>query len=91
MNKNTSMTIRLDPAVKRDAQAIFAELGMDMTTAINVFLVQSIRQRGLPFEVTLHTPNATTATAIEDALAGNDIRGPFTSVSDLMEDLNADD
>ena len=45
----TTMTIRTDKEVKFQAQQIFSELGMDMTTAINVFLRQAIRQNGFPF------------------------------------------
>ena len=47
----STMTIRTDPEIKAQAQKVFADLGIDMTTAINVFLRQSIVQRGLPFAV----------------------------------------
>ena len=47
----TSMTIRMDSAVKQQAQELFAALGMDMTTAVNIFLRQAIQRQGLPFEV----------------------------------------
>jgi DNA-damage-inducible protein J len=43
------MNIRKDSEVKRQAQELFAQLGLDMTTAVNMFLRQSIRQRGIPF------------------------------------------
>ena len=86
---NTSMTIRMDKDVKIKAQKIFADLGMDMTTAVNVFLRQAIRYQGFPFEITLSTPNDVTLKAIDDVLDKNDIHGPFESVEALMEDLNA--
>ena len=86
---NTSMTIRMDKDVKIKAQKIFADLGMDMTTAVNVFLRQAIRYQGFPFEITLNTPNDVTLKAIDDVLDKNDIHGPFESVEALMEDLNA--
>ena len=50
----TSMTVRLDSSVKKQAQKIYSELGIDMTTAINVFLRQSIRSKGFPFDVNLY-------------------------------------
>ena len=50
---NTSMNIRMDSEVKRQAQELFAQFGLDMTTAINMFLRQSIRQRGIPFALQL--------------------------------------
>jgi len=50
---NTSMNIRMDSDVKRHAQELFAQFGLDMTTAVNMFLRQSIRQQGIPFALQL--------------------------------------
>ena len=50
---NTSMNIRMDGEVKRQAQELFAQFGLDMTTAVNMFLRQSIRQQGIPFALQL--------------------------------------
>ena len=50
---NTSMNIRMDSDVKRQAQELFAQFGLDMTTAVNMFLRQSIRQQGIPFALQL--------------------------------------
>ena len=50
----TSMSIRLDSEVKEQAQQVFNNLGMDMTTAINIFLRQAIQYQGLPFDVRYH-------------------------------------
>jgi DNA-damage-inducible protein J len=47
----TTITIRVDSDVKKQAQSIFASLGLDMTTAINVFLHQAIQTRGIPFSI----------------------------------------
>ncbi len=88
---NTSMTIRMDREVKQQAQQIFSDLGMDMTTAINVFLRQAIRHNGFPFEIKLDIANTVTFTAMEDTINGRNLHGPFDSVEALMEDLNAED
>jgi len=87
----TSVTVRLDRDVKNKAQKIYSELGIDMTTAINVFLRQSIRRKGFPFEVTLNMPNEVTLAAMKATQNNEDMHGPFNSVEALMEDLNADD
>lgn len=87
----TSMTIRLDSSVKKQAQKIYSELGIDMTTAINVFLRQSIRSKGFPFDVNLETPNRKTVMAMEETERGENMHGPFYSVEELMDSLNADD
>lgn len=87
----TSMTVRLDSCVKKQAQKIYSELGIDMTTAINVFLRQSIRSKGFPFDVNLETPNRETLMAMEETERGENMHGPFHSVEKLVESLNADD
>ncbi len=87
MKSNTSMTIRLNKSIKQQAQQLFSDLGIDMTTAINLFLRQAIQNNGLPFQI-CKNPNKTTISAINDAIHENMI-GPFNSISDLMNSLNA--
>lgn len=45
------INIRIDDATKRDADALFTELGMTTQTALNVFIREALRTRGFPFEV----------------------------------------
>lgn len=59
----TSMNIRMDSGIKKQAQELFAALGLDMSTAVNIFLRQAIQRQGLPFEVVLREPNAETLEA----------------------------
>lgn len=46
-----TIQVRVDDALKADADALFTGLGMDTPTAIRVFLKQSIQYRGIPFEL----------------------------------------
>ena len=85
----TNMTLRIDPQLKNDASILFKELGLDLSTATGLFFRQSLRCHGLPFQVRLEEPNETTYAAIEAADKGEDIQGPFDSVEDMMEALNA--
>ena len=62
----TNLNIRTDKAIKDQAEEIFNELGLNMTTAINMFLRTAICEHGIPFELKLEVPNDATATAIED-------------------------
>lgn len=87
----TNLNVRIDETVKKQAEQIFNEIGLNLSTAINVFLKQSIRERGIPFEMKLNSPNAETLMAISNIENGKNLKGPFNSVADLMEDLNADD
>lgn len=66
MSTQTNLNIRTDAEVKSAAEKIFEALGLNMSTAVNIFLRQAIRQGGLPFEVKLDIPNETTAAAIEE-------------------------
>ena len=62
----TNLNIRTDKAIKEQAEQIFNELGLNMTTAINMFLRTTIRERGIPFELKRNIPNETTEGAIEE-------------------------
>ncbi len=55
-SKTTNFSIRMDVEVKKQCEEIFNQLGMNLTTAINIFLKQSIRSKGMPFEVRLDSP-----------------------------------
>ena len=87
----TSMTIRMDPNVKQPAQELFRSLGLDMTTAINIFLRQALIHNGLPFKVTYDRPTEKTWQALRVAENDTDIHGPLATVDEMMEDLNSDD
>lgn len=91
MASNTmNISIRMDKDLKEQAESLFAELGMNMTTAFNVFLRQSVRQGKIPFEISLSTPNAVTRAAIqeiEDMKSGKLPKHP-QSVEDLFKELD---
>ena len=62
----TNLNIRTDKDIKDQAEAIFNELGLNMTTAVNMFLRTAIREHGIPFELKLDVPNETTEAAIAE-------------------------
>ncbi len=86
--KNVNVTFRVDDELKKQANALFAELGMNLSTAFNIFLRQSMREQQIPFKVSKNVPNAVTLAAMDDAENDEDIYGPFNDVSSLMEELN---
>ena len=63
MSATTNLNIRIDKEIKDTAELILNELGLNMTTAINMFLRQTIRSKGIPFELKL---NDETIAAIEE-------------------------
>ena len=56
---NSNINVRVDGDIKNKANDVFAALGLDMTSAINIFLRQSIRKNGIPFELVADTPTRT--------------------------------
>lgn len=86
MNSAT-IAVRTSPEVKEDAKAIFAQLGIDMSAAINLFLKQAIVDRGLPFKPSLK--DLDNAEARYEAEHG--IGKEFDNLEDLFKDLHSDD
>ena len=63
----TNISIRMDTDLKAQADALFNELGMNLTTAFNIFVRQSLREGGIPFEIKLEQPNKETIAAMLEA------------------------
>lgn len=63
--KKIRTNVYLDADIKAQAQEIFKHYNMGLSDAFNIFLAQSVLERGLPFEVKL--PNEETLNAIKDA------------------------
>ena len=63
---NTSLiNIRLDASLKQEAEELFASLGLNMTSAISIFLRQAVRDQAIPFRVCKYPqPNETTLAAM---------------------------
>ena len=85
----TNVTIRMDADLKAQAEELFAELRMSLTTACNVFVRQSLRQGGLPFEIKLERPNKETIAAMLEAerIAKDPNVKHYTDLDELFEDL----
>ncbi len=85
----TNLNIRTDKEIKKQAEAVFFELGLTMTTAVNLFLRTAIRENGIPFALKLDTPNSLTAAAIEEGrkiAADTTVKG-YSNMEDLKKAL----
>ena len=89
MANKSNLTLSIEPELKERAASLFKSLGLDLSTATGIFYRQALRYHGLPFEVRLDEPNETTYAAMASAESNDDIYGPFDSVADMMEALNA--
>ena len=81
----TNLNIRTDKDVKEKAEKIFNELGLNMTSAVNIFLRTAVRERGIPFELKLDVPNETTIAAIEEGrkMASNPSSPRYSNIDDF--------
>ncbi len=85
----TNLNIRTDKEIKEQAEQIFSDLGLNMTTAVNMFLRAVIRENGIPFDLKLEVPNEVTAAAIEEGrriASDPDVKG-YTDISELKAAL----
>lgn len=81
----TNLNIRIDKDIKDQAEGIFNELGINMTTAVNIFLRTAIREHGIPFELKLDVPNEITVAAIEEGkrMMSDPLAPRYYSMDDL--------
>ena len=67
MANTTNFSVRMDSDIKKQCEVLYGELGINLTTAINVFLRQSLRAGGFPFDVRLEQPSKETIAAMLEA------------------------
>ena len=82
--------ISIDEDIKPKAQAMLAEFGLDLSTAVNMFLRQMLREEAIPFEVRKEIPNAVTLAAMveaEEMEKHPELAKTYSSVDALLEDL----
>ncbi len=87
-----NMSIRMDAELKKQADAMLSDMGLNMTTAMNIFLRQVVRQGRIPFEIATDIPNAETLTAmkeVDDMINGKIPAKKYTSTDELFKDLES--
>lgn len=87
--KTTNISIRMDARLKSQADELFNELGMNISTAFNIFVRQSIREGRIPFDITLSSPNSETISAMLEAeriAKDPNVKG-YTDLNQLFTDL----
>ena len=87
-----NMSIRMDTELKKQADAMLADMGLNMTTAMNMFLRQVVRQGKIPFEIATDIPNDETLAAmkeVDDMINGKIPAKKYTSTDELFKDLES--
>ncbi len=87
--KSVNVTVRIDEELKKQADLLFNDLGMSLSTAFNIFLRQSVREQQMPFAISRNVPNALTWETMAASEKDEDMYGPFDSMEALKEALNA--
>lgn len=85
----TNISIRMDSELKAQADAFFGELGMNLSTAFNVFVRQSLREGRIPFDISLSQPNKETIAAMLEAeriAKDSSVKG-YNDLDELFADL----
>ena len=90
-SSTSNISIRMDNDLKAAAEELYEELGMNLSTAFNIFVRQSLRERGIPFRISEGSPNRETVSALLEAerIAKDPSVKGYNNVDELFADLDA--
>ena len=85
----TNISIRMDSDLKAQAEELFSELGMNLSTAFNIFVRQSLREGGIPFEIRMEQSNKETMAAMLEAerIAKDPTVKHYSDVEEALREL----
>ena len=89
-----NINVRVDSELKSEAEALFTDLGMNMSTAITIFLKSAVSHNGIPFEIRRYTPNAATRAVLAEyaeMLADPQKYRRYDSFADLLKEVLDED
>ena len=89
----TNINVRVDTELKQSAEALFNDLGLNMSTAITMFLKTAVSHDGIPFEIRRQTPNAETKAALAEYDEMKKNPGSYkrySSFDNLMDEVSTD-
>ena len=87
--QTANINIRINYSLKKQAVNLYNKLGLNMSTAINMFLAESVRTNSLPLSLKLNIPNEETLKAVEESkkiIKNKKVKG-YTNIKDLREAL----
>lgn len=90
MANTANINIRMDANLKKQFEAFCADMGMTMTTAINIFARKAVRENRIPFEISGDVPNAETQEAIREVKqmkADPTLGKTYTDMDEMMKEL----
>lgn len=88
-----SANISIDADIKPKAQELLKDFGLDLSTAVNIFLRQMVRENAIPFSIRREVPNADTIAAmeeVEEMKKHPEMYKSYTDADKMMEDILSD-
>ena len=86
----STLQIRVNDELKAQADEVFASLGLDVATAVRIFLTLSVENNGIPFEVRHKSPSADLRQAIYDARNRVNLSGPYQTAQEAVDAMLED-
>ena len=87
----SNICIRLDKDLKKQFDYLCNEFGLNMTTAINMFIKAVVRENRIPFEITANVPNSETIKVIEDTEKGIGLSKSYSNIDEMFKDMELED
>mgnify|MGYP000674150508 CR=1 FL=1 len=84
-------SFRLEPELKEQADNLFTSLGISTNAAVNMFLRQAVSRTGIPVPSRITSQMQKTRAAMQDAMEGNNLSGPYSTTDELFAALDAED
>lgn len=81
----TSISFRTDKLMKKKAESLFSEMGLSMSAALNMFLAQAVRERGMPFQP--HAQKPSTRMAADKASVALEDSAGYLALDELWDEL----
>ena len=86
-----STSIKIDARTKKEAQELFKDMGISLTTAVNIFLKQAVREQRIPFYVGQPKYKEEVYQAMRDVEQGKNLSKSYRSAKEMIEDILKDE
>ncbi len=90
----TNLNVRVDATLKQESDMLFKNLGLNMSTAINMFLTKCVKTSSIPFKIEEPKPSKELKKALKEVdyiMKHPDKYKSYNSIEELFEDLDSDD
>ena len=86
----SNISVRIDETLKQQFDSLCSELGLTMSAAVNLFIKAVIREKGLPFAISINDYNSETKRVIQETEQGKGLSKEYADLNEMFKDLNID-